>query len=302
MSSTYPKVSVFLPTYNQRLFVREAIESVLVQGYPNLEIVIGDDGSTDGTQLILQEYKDRFPLLIKLLLAPKNEGITANCNKILRACTGDYVALFAGDDVWLPGKLHTQVDLMQANPNAAICGTRVEWFDSATQAPIKIYPSDTTVDVTAMSAMHAAAYIAGSGPSLLVRSSAIPKGGFETTLSMVSDWLLYIEILRKGGVVFTEQVLARYRRHAANTSTKSSIIFREHIQTMDLVRSRYPDMRGDVGEYMVYYLRNNAFAILRGPNEGALKIYCLYVLMTNFPLMTLVRLLLNRATKLLARA
>ncbi len=302
MNSTHPRVSVFLPTFNQRLFVRDAIESVLVQGYPNLEIVIGDDGSTDGTPLILQEYKNRHPQSIRLLLSPKNEGITANCNNILRACTGEYVAIFAGDDVWLPGKLHTQVEMMQANPDAAICFTRVEWFDSATQAQIKIYPTDTTVDVTAMSVLRAAAYIAGSGPSLLVRSCAIPEGGFEPTLPMVSDWLLYIEILRKGGVVFSERVLARYRRHAANTSAKPAIIFREHIQTMDLVRSRYPDMRTDVSEYMEHYLRSNVPAVLRGPNGGALKLYCLYVLVKNIPLVTLFRLLLGRATKLLARA
>jgi glycosyltransferase involved in cell wall biosynthesis len=302
MSSTYPRVSVHLPTYNQRPFVREAIESVLAQGYPNLEIVIGDDGSNDGTQQILQEYKEKNPHLIKLLLAPKNEGITSNCNKILKACTGEYIAIFAGDDVWLPGKLHRQIELMQAAPSAVICATKVEWFDSADGNVIRIYPPDPTVDTSKMSVIHAAAYIAGSGPSLIIRSSAVPIAGFEPSLPMVSDWLFYIEILRKGSAIFDDQVFARYRRHADNTSNKSSIIFREHIQTMNLVSRRYPEMRSDIDEYMEHYLKNNVLSILRAPNGGALKLYSLYVVMKHFRLRGLVRILQNRAGKFLERS
>lgn len=302
MSSTYPKVSVFLPTYNQERFVREAIDSVLVQGYPNLEIVIGDDGSTDGTQQILQEYTERNPQLIKLLLAPKNEGITSNCNKILRACTGEYIALFAGDDIWLPGKLHRQVELMQATPSAAICATKVEWFDDVSGKTILIHPPDATVDTSAMSVIRAAAYIAGCGPSLLVRSSAVSKGGFEPALPMVSDWLFYIEILRKGGALFEGQVLARYRRHPDNTSNNLSIIFREHIRTVSLVKLRYPDMQNDIDDYMQHYLKSYIVAIFRSSNNGALKRYCLYVAVRHFRLKSVLRILRSRAAKRLAGA
>lgn len=301
MSSVFPRVSVFVPTYNQKLFVREAIDSILLQDYPNLEIVVGDDGSTDGTQLILLEYKEKYPNLMTLLLSSKNEGITANCNRILRRCEGDYIALFAGDDVWHPEKLRKQIRLMEDNPLAAVCATRVEWFNSSTQEVIRIYPPDSDVDMKRMSVMHASAYIAGSGPSLLVRRSAIPKGGYDASLSMVSDWLFFIEILRTGSVIFIDEVLARYRRHAANTSSSSSLIFREHISTMELVAKRYPDMRADVSDYMRYYLRNNVPHIMCGPSAYALKFYCLWVVLTNISLATLARFAVKRVSKLFRR-
>lgn len=302
MISILPKVSVFLPTYNQRPFVREAIESVLAQGYQNLEVVIGDDGSIDGTQQILQEYKDKHPNLIKLLLSLKNEGITSNCNKILEACTGEYIALFAGDDIWLPGKIHRQVELMQAAPSAVICATKVEWFDDASGRTILTHPPEVTVEVSAMSVIRAAAYIAGAGPSLLVRSSAVPKAGFEPMLPMVSDWLFYVEILRSGVAIFDGQVFARYRRHTGNTSQRLSIIFREHIKTMSLVRHRYPDMGSDIDEYMQDYLKYYMVAIFRTPNDWGLKLYCLYVVVRHFQLRSFVRILRNRVIKRLARA
>src|SRR3954466_12075374 len=76
-----PRVSVLMLTYQHAKYVRESVESVLAQNYPNLQIVIGDDASTDGTQDILREYAARHPGLFKLLLAETNQGITKNANQ-----------------------------------------------------------------------------------------------------------------------------------------------------------------------------------------------------------------------------
>src|SRR3954452_23351532 len=96
-------------TYQHAAFVRESLDSVLVQDYPNMEIVVGDDASTDGTQDILRDYAGRHPGVFKLLLSPVNRGITANSKSTLMACEGELIAHTSGDDVWLPGKLHKQV-------------------------------------------------------------------------------------------------------------------------------------------------------------------------------------------------
>ena len=116
-----PTVSVSIITYNQAPFIARAIESVLAQetDFP-VEIHIGDDCSTDGTQEILKRYRDRFPKQITLHLhETKGEGVPGRVNNVtnLRACQGDFVAMLDGDDYWCdPGKLQRQVSLLRARP------------------------------------------------------------------------------------------------------------------------------------------------------------------------------------------
>ena len=270
MRIAYPKVSVFVATYNQKVFVQGAIESILIQHYPNLEIVVGDDGSTDGTQEILLEYKKKYPGLFKLILSEKNEGITANCNKILRECTGEYIALLGGDDIWLPGKLLNQVDLMQNKPSASLCVSKVEWFDSKTNKTMLIHPP-SDFNVENMSIIDIAYHIGCAGSSMMVRRNAVPEYGFEASLPMVSDWLFYIEVLRNGDVIFINEVLARYRRHGASMSNYPDLVFKEHMQTLFLLESKYEDMKGDILNFMKKYVLLNAIEIYKKMNNYQAK-------------------------------
>ena len=98
-----PKVSVIVPIYNQLDFIRETVESVLAQDHPNIELVLSDDGSTDGTTDVLREYAEREPGRVKLVASEQNTGIAGAFNRALDAHTGDYIAWLGGDDVMLPG-------------------------------------------------------------------------------------------------------------------------------------------------------------------------------------------------------
>ena len=270
MKTTYPKVSVFVATYNQKAFVGEAIESILIQHYPNLEIVVGDDGSTDGTQEILLDYKERNHELFKLILSPKNEGITANCNKILKECTGEYVAFLAGDDIWLPGKLLMQIEMMEKNPGASLCVTKVEWFDSKTNTTMFIYPH-ADFNVGNMSIIDIAYYIGCTGSSMLFRRDAAPEYGFDTSITMVSDWLFFIEVLRNGSVLFINDALARYRRHGASMSNYPDLVLKEHLQTLFLLESKYEDMQEDINNFIKKYILVNASNLYIHTNNVELK-------------------------------
>jgi glycosyltransferase involved in cell wall biosynthesis len=97
-----PLVSLAIITYNQKDYLRECIESVLSQDYENIEIVIADDCSTDGTQDMLREYDKKYPNKFVLKLSERNQGITANSNLALFACCGKYIAMTGGDDIFLP--------------------------------------------------------------------------------------------------------------------------------------------------------------------------------------------------------
>lgn len=282
MKTAYPKVSVFVITYNQKHFIHETIESILAQNYPNLEIVVGDDGSTDGAQEVLLEYKEKYPELFKLILSPKNEGITANCNKILKECTGEYIAWLGGDDIWLPGKLLKQIGLMEKNPDAALCVSKVEVFDSKSNRIMFVSPP-SDFNVGNMNIIDIAYYIGSNGSSYVFRSEAIPKYGFEPSIPMVSDWLFVIETLRNGSIVFINETLARYRRHGENTSNNPSLIFKEHIQTLFLLENKYEDMKVKVSNFRDKYILTETVAILNRTNNYELKREVIHASLNSCP-------------------
>ncbi|MDH3442419.1 MAG: glycosyltransferase [Deltaproteobacteria bacterium] len=121
-----PLVSVCLITYNHREFFRQAIDSVLMQRTEfSFEIIIGDDGSIDGTTDTVLDYHRRFPEKIRVLLAKENLGKQTGNGRLngirtLRACRGKYIAFLEGDDYWTDSKkLQKQVEFLESNPDYA---------------------------------------------------------------------------------------------------------------------------------------------------------------------------------------
>ena len=109
-SGNQPLVSVFMPVYNQELYVASALESVLKQTYENYEIVISDDCSHDSTPIIVKRYADQFPEKIRFIkLSNQNLG-GKHFELLLKECKGDYVCMFSGDDIMYPDKIGRQID------------------------------------------------------------------------------------------------------------------------------------------------------------------------------------------------
>lgn len=119
--SEQPMFSVIVTSYNNKKHFPEALESVLSQnsGY-SYEIVVGDDGSTDGARDLLLEYQAKYPDIIRLIFNEKNMGAMPNYFNILSNCRGKYLTLCADDDFWLPGKAKAQVDYLEANPDVGV--------------------------------------------------------------------------------------------------------------------------------------------------------------------------------------
>ncbi|MAB57136.1 MAG: hypothetical protein CL524_06250 [Aequorivita sp.] len=120
-----PMVSVFCMVYNQEQYISQAIEGFLMQKATfNSVMVIGEDCSTDGSRNIILEYAKKYPGKFKLLLNDKNIGAHKNQEKVLKNCTGKYIAMCEGDDYWTdPLKLQKQVGFMEANPSIGACFT-----------------------------------------------------------------------------------------------------------------------------------------------------------------------------------
>lgn len=118
-----PLVSVILPTYNRCQWLPQAIESVLGQTYAPLELIVVDDGSTDGTPDLLKTYGSDIRVIRQA-----NTGVSGARNAGIRAARGELIALLDSDDQWLPQKLKHQVAYFQAACQAMICQTEEIWI------------------------------------------------------------------------------------------------------------------------------------------------------------------------------
>lgn len=119
----HPLVSVILPTYNRAWALETAIDSVLSQDYPNIELVVVDDGSQDNTQALLKEYHNKI-----IILFQENSGVSAARNLGIKKSNGEFIALLDSDDAWDSRKISCQIEFFMANPKALICQTEEIWI------------------------------------------------------------------------------------------------------------------------------------------------------------------------------
>lgn len=119
------KISVAVITYNQQNTIGQTLDSILCQkGDFDLEVVVGEDCSTDDTYSICGEYAERYPNVIRLLPNSHNLGIMANFTRVMRACTGEYVGICAGDDYWCDEyKLQKQLNYFLSHPEVGVVST-----------------------------------------------------------------------------------------------------------------------------------------------------------------------------------
>jgi glycosyltransferase involved in cell wall biosynthesis len=161
MSQKKIMVSVYMITYNHEQFISQAIEGVIMQqtNFP-LELVIGEDCSTDNTRKICMEYQTKYPDIIRLLLPEKNIGMQQNSMKTFQSCIGKYIAICEGDDYWTdPYKLQKQVDFLESNEEYII--TYHDFISLNTENNLLAesqYPDECKIDFSA-SELKRGAYI-----------------------------------------------------------------------------------------------------------------------------------------------
>jgi len=269
-----PLVSVAIITYNQQEYLEACIESVLKQEYENIEIVIADDASTDGTQDMLREYDAKFPGKFILKLSDENGGITKNSNLAHFSCSGKYIAWMGGDDLMLPEKILKQVEYMENNPKCTISYHNLDVFDSATGKTLYefngvIKPRQGKVDI-------AIKYGAFNGAcSSMVRRDKTPASGFNEQIPVTSDWLFWIECLVNGGdISYLPEILGRYRRHENNITSKFDDDYREQFLTLNIVESQYPWLCSSVsaGRGHIYYSMGVANILNGKYQQGRLRL------------------------------
>jgi glycosyltransferase involved in cell wall biosynthesis len=149
MNRTTPLVSVPMLTYNHEKYIAQAIESVLKQktDFP-IELVIGEDGSTDGTRAIVESYAQSYPEQIKIVTSAANVGALANNIRTTKACNGKYLAILEGDDYWHDeSKLQKQVDFLEKNLEYGLAHSEVNHWHEESRTLVENFNAINKLDI-----------------------------------------------------------------------------------------------------------------------------------------------------------
>ena len=251
MSGERPLVSVLMASYNSERWIRESIESVLAQAYPNVELVVADDASDDRTVELVREYAQAQPDRVRLVEATERAGPTRRRNDALDASRGSLLAWLDHDDVWLPQKLERQVEVLEARPEVGLVYTGYEAFDSDTgQAiPWRDESLESEGDVLA-DLFVKGCFIASI--TVLFRREGLERRGVrfrEAHFSFGDDYFLWLVLSLDWQFARINEVLARYRRHADNESSRlgASNYHLDHVQLLREFLEQYPEAREPLG-------------------------------------------------------
>lgn len=222
-------VSVVMIFYNAEEFLAEAVRSVLAQSHSNLELLLVDDGSTDGGTAQAAEFAVDLPDLVRLVEHPghRNRGMSASRNLGVRSARGELIAFLDADDVWEPDHLAQQVALLKSHPGVGmVCGRAMNWRNWAgngqrdTWSPLPFAPGTVVASPHMLTAVLRRGAFSVPICSLLVQAHVLRTvgGSEEDFRGMFEDQVLLAKLHLNASAVIDGGLTARYRQHDRSSS------------------------------------------------------------------------------------
>lgn len=207
-----PKVSVLMPMYNSEKYIRKAIQSVLNQSFKDFELLILNDGSTDGSKAIALGYDDKR---IKVLENESNQGLARTRNRLFAEASGEYIAWLDSDDIALPERLRVQVDFLDKHPQHAFVASWARIIDSEDEPTGNFIKSFIPNDYL-FTLFLFVNYVVQS--SVLLRKTMFPDTPYDLQFPPTEDYELWVRIAQKHLITILPMVLVDYRVHDSNIS------------------------------------------------------------------------------------
>lgn len=224
-----PLVSVVIPCWNQAHYLGEAIESVLAQTYPSLELIVVDDGSEDNSSAVVS----RFPGVRRL--RQPNSGAAAARNRGLAEAVGEYTVFLDADDRLLPDALEVGIRELEPRPEAAFAAGMPR--DIGRDGGVVREAKQPLVTRDHYLKLLEECFI-WSGSSVVYRRQALEAvGGFNENRVAADDYELYLKLARAFPVHCHEAVVTEYRRHGSNTTRNAGLVLSSQIQVLNGQRS-----------------------------------------------------------------
>ena len=246
MHRTVPTVSVVIPVYNARHVIRETLESAFSQTWIDYEMIVVDDGSTDGSDKVIEEFAGRLRYIRQ-----NNGGVARARNRGIAESTGWHVALLDHDDLWHPTKLAKQVRVLEQRPTAGMVVTDVSHIDQAGR-PMAIIGAGYNPSET-FARLFVRGYVPTPSAAMIRRSVLDAVGGFDESFGSagLDDHELWTRIAAHGDIAHINEPLTYHR----NLSTKPAHIALEH---RPLLISTLMKRFGDDPEKRKYLLKEQA--------------------------------------------
>ncbi len=208
-------VSIIVPVYNLEKFIRETMDSVLAQTYSHWELLLVEDGSSDGTEKAITDYiREKREDRIRLIRQPSNQGAARARNRGLREAAGRYIAYLDGDDLWEPEKLEHELRFMEEK-GAAFAFTGYEFADEHGAGLGKVVRVPATL--TYKQALSNTTIFT---TTVMFDTERIPAELLEMPLVKSEDTALWWKVLRMGYTAYgLDENLARYRRAGRTLSS-----------------------------------------------------------------------------------
>jgi glycosyltransferase involved in cell wall biosynthesis len=220
-------VSIIVTTYNSAKFVIETLESAKAQTWQHIELIISDDCSTDNTVELCSNWiatnKDRF-VRTEIVTVPENTGVSANCNRCIKASNAEWIKFIAGDDTLLPRCIEDNMDFVEANKDASIIFSQVLIYQDSFipgnlvaaipgQFPMNLMnPSFTAEDQYKL--LLLSDRITYTPSYFFKKNTLLQVGGYDEENKLVEDYPMWLKLTKAGNRLhyFHKQTVG-YRRH-----------------------------------------------------------------------------------------
>jgi glycosyltransferase involved in cell wall biosynthesis len=221
MDTNWPRVSIVTPSYNQAAFLEETIRSVLLQGYPNLEYIIIDGGSTDGSVDIIRKYEPWLAYWV----SEQDRGQSDALAKGFSRATGSILAWINSDDWYAPGVLHERVRHLQKHSDAALlCGDCIPVAATGNETGLWKSRRHLTPELLLLKGNQILQ------PTVFMRREALEAaGGIDTQLHYTMDYELWVRLGLAGRLMYVPGVVAYFRHHVGSKTVRESVRFNEEV-------------------------------------------------------------------------
>jgi glycosyltransferase involved in cell wall biosynthesis len=224
----YPLVSAIVLCYNQAKYVVECLEGVRAQRYPNLELIVSDDASSDNSTEVVAAWLAQSGLRHEFFRHQKNLGLCRSLNVALSRARGKYIAGIAADDVWLPGKLLQQVRIMERSPAkvGVLYGDALQMDEAGRVLPKRFIETYRKFESVPQGNIESALWDGNFIPAMttLVRRECYEKVGVYDEDLYYEDWDMWLRIARLFDFIYTEEVSAKYRIVATSMQKRRDLM------------------------------------------------------------------------------
>ena len=245
------KVSVIIPAYNKAELTVQTVESVLRQTYPNIEIIVVDDGSTDSTRERLETFSERIRYIYK-----EDGGACSARNRGLQAAQGEYVAFLDCDDLYAENKIELCVNFLRKNKDFGFVHTAAHFIDEKGNTVGEYSHAKSRRTGWVVARLVEGNYVCNSSP--LIRQSCLDAvGGFDESIFAPADWDLWLRLANRFQVGYIDQPLIQYRVAGNHTFTHLDRSYEEEARVLE----KFFDMHFPVNSLLKrrawasYYLR-----------------------------------------------